>query len=62
MIKKLDNIKIVQCSSINDKNIRKECIKAWYEKGKNILKLLEDNQEFYFYFENIYNCVLEIRG
>ena len=55
-IKEFDNINIVQCSSINDKNIRKECIKTWYEKGKNILKLLEDNQDFYFYFENIYNC------
>ena len=55
-VKKLDNIKIVQCSSINDKNIRKECIKTWFEKGKNILKLDKDNQDFYFYFEKIYNC------
>jgi hypothetical protein len=55
-IKEFDNINIVQCSSINDKNIRKECIKTWYEKGKNILKLVEDNQDFYFYFEKIYDC------
>ena len=54
-IKKFNNINIVLCSSINDKNIRNECLKTWLEKGKNILKLEPDNQDFYFYFEKIFS-------
>ena len=54
-IQKFNKIKIVLCSSINDKNIREECCKTWLIKGKNLYDLKEDNQEYYFYFKKIYN-------
>jgi hypothetical protein len=53
--KKFNKIKIVYCSSINDKNIREECMKTWTIKGKNITILNEENQNYYFYYTNIYN-------
>ena len=53
-IKTFINIKIVQCSSINDKNIREECIKTWSLKGKNITILHEDIQDYYLYYSNLY--------
>ena len=53
--KKFNKIKIVYCSSINDKNIREECMKTWTIKGKNITILNEENQNYYFYYMNIYN-------
>ena len=49
------NIKIVQCSSINDKDIREECIKSWALRGKNVMRLDEDNQDYYLYFGNMYD-------
>ena len=49
------NIKIVQCSSINDKDIREECIKSWALRGKNVMRLDENNQDYYLYFENMYD-------
>ena len=54
-IKAFKNINIVQCSSINDKNIRKECIKTWIDnrESPSVLKII--NQEYYFYFQKIYN-------
>ena len=61
-IKEFDNIKIVQCSSINDKEIREECLTAWLFKGKNVLKLDEYNQDFYFYFEQLYFFKREINN
>ena len=57
LIKKLEkNIKIVYCSSINNKNIRYECIQTWKVFSKKIMRLSEDtsNQEYYFYFSDIY--------
>ena len=54
-IKKMKKIKIVQCSSINDKIMREECIKSWLCKGKKIQYLNDDNQNYYFYFNSIYN-------
>ena len=53
-LKIFDNIKIVQCSSINDKNIRQECLKTWFIVGKNILYLDKNNQDYYLYFERFY--------
>ena len=57
-IKEFGNIKIVYCSSINDKWIRDECIKTWTKKGKNLFELKKDNQDYYFYFKIIYNFFL----
>ena len=54
-IKTFAKIKIVLCSSINDKNMREECCKTWFAKGKNLVDLNEDNQDYYFYFKKIYN-------
>ena len=54
-IKEFKKIKIVLCSSINDKNMRDECYKTWFEKGRNLYDLNEDNQDFYFYFKKIYS-------
>ena len=50
------NIKIVYCSSINNKNIKDECIKTWKHFSKNIIYLSKDAnaQEYYFYFSDIY--------
>ena len=50
------NIKIVYCSSINNKNIKDECIKTWKYFSKNIIYLSKDAnaQEYYFYFSDIY--------
>lgn len=57
-IQTFDDIKTVQCSSINDKLIREECIKTWTIKGKNLFELKIDNQDYYFYFSIIYNFFL----
>ena len=54
-IKGFENIKYVSCSSINDKNLREECLKTWTIKGKNILKLTADIQDFYIYYSTLYN-------
>ena len=54
-IKTLVKIKIVLCSTINDKDMREECFKTWFAKGKNLLDLNENNQDYYFYFRKIYN-------
>ena len=53
-IEKINNIKIVICSSINNKDIRDECLKAWLLKGKKFMILNKNNQDYYFYFEQIY--------
>ena len=54
-IKVYENIKIVLCGSINDKNYREECLKTWSMKGKNILKLTVDIQNYYIYYSSLYN-------
>ena len=53
-IEKFDKIKIVICSSINNKDIRDECLKAWLLKGKKIMRLYKTNQDYYFYIDHIY--------
>ena len=50
-----ENIKIVLCASINDKNYREECLKTWITKGKNLLKLTIDIQNYYIYYSSLYN-------
>ena len=50
---------LVQCSSINDKIMREECIKSWLCKGKKLQYLNENNQDYYFYFNSIYNIKKE---
>ena len=54
-IKNFNKIKIVKCSSINDKNIRKECLNGWMYYGRNFIDLKKENQQYYFYFSKIYN-------
>ena len=49
-----NNIKLVICSSINNKNIRDECIKTWTFIGKKTFYLNVNNQSYYFYFTKIY--------
>ena len=49
-----NNIRVVQCSSVDDEFIRKECIKTWSEIGKNIVYLNIENQDYYFYFTILY--------
>ena len=49
------NIKIIFCSSINDKEIRDECIKSWERKVMNIEDFNDDSEKYYFYFDDIYS-------
>ena len=44
---------MVFCSSINDKDIRDECLKTWKKYG-NSTELDEENQNYYFYYAEIY--------
>ena len=53
-IKKLNSIKTVQCSSINDKNIRNECLYAWMNYGRNFFDYNYETQKYYFYFTKLY--------
>ena len=47
------NIKIVLCSSINDKEIRNECIQSWNHNVININEFNKNLAQFYFYFDDI---------
>ena len=49
-----NNIKIVYCSSINNKSIRDECLRTWKNCNGNPIYLNINNQDFYFYYEEIY--------
>ena len=35
--------------------MREECYKTWFLIGKNLVDLEKDNQDYYFYFNKIYN-------
>ena len=49
------NIKVVYCSSINDKSIHDECCsKTWNRFGGNPDKLDSETQEYYFYYSSLY--------
>ena len=54
-IKVYENLKIIKCGSINDKNFREECLKTWTTKGKNILALTVDIQNYYIYYSTLYS-------
>ena len=47
------NIKIIICSSINDKDIREEIIKSIQKNNTNPLHLSIETQQYYFYFSNL---------
>ena len=49
------NINIVYCSSINNKDMRDNCIETWKEFADNPRLLTKKNQKFFFYFSNIYS-------
>ena len=49
-----NKIKIVYCSSINNSNIQRECIKTWNKFVTNPQRLTLENQEYYFYYKEIY--------
>ena len=49
------NVKLLICSSSNDKDIREECIKSWKEKIFSLEQLDENNQEYYFYISELCN-------
>ena len=53
-IEEFENIKYVLCSSINDKDLREECLKTWTIKGKNFLILTEEIQDYYLYYSTLY--------
>ena len=46
-------IKIIICSSINDKDIREEIIKSIQKNNTNPLHLSIETQQYYFYFSNL---------
>ena len=51
----IKNVKILICSSTNDKEIRKECIQSWKLKIFFLYQLNEANQNYYFYIDELYN-------
>ena len=49
-----ENIKIVYCSSINDKSMHDECAKTWNRYKRNLEILDNENQDYYFYYSSLY--------
>lgn len=49
------NVKLLICSSTNDKEIREECIKSWKSRIFFLSQLNEKNQNYYFYIDELYN-------
>ena len=47
-------VKLVICSSTNDKEIREECIKSWNSKIFFLTQHNKDNQNYYFYIGDLY--------
>ena len=55
IIKSEKNIKLVFCGSINDNNMREECVKTWVKfNGNNPQKLNSENQEYFLYYGKLY--------
>ena len=48
-------VKLLICSSTNDKEIRDECIESWKMKIFLFSQLNEKNQNYYFYIDELYN-------
>ena len=57
LISKQNNkkVKLLICSSTNDKEIREECIKSWKSKIFFLSQFNEENQDYYFYIDELYN-------
>jgi len=55
LIKSENNIKLVFCGSINDNNMREECVKTWDKYNGNHPQILDsENQEYFFYYGKLY--------
>ena len=52
-------VKLLICSSTNDKDIREECIKSWKEKIFSLEQLNPRNQENYFYIDELCNKIVK---
>ena len=48
-------VKLLICSSTNDKDIREECIKSWGKKIFYYTQYNKENQKYYFYIDELYN-------
>ena len=48
-------VKLLICSSTNDKEIRKECIKSWKSNIFFLEQFNEKNQNYYFYIDELFN-------
>ena len=49
------NIKLIYCSTINENNMRIECLNTWKKFNYNQKILDTNNQKYYFYYVNIYS-------
>ena len=58
-IQKIKNVKLLICSSTNDKEIRDECIKSWRNKIFSLKQLNAANQKYFFYIDELYNKIKE---
>ena len=47
-------LKVIYCSSINDKEMRDELIKSFIKYQGELEALSEDNQNYYFYYSDLY--------
>ena len=52
---KYKNVKLLICSSTNDKEIREECIKSFALKLFSLDQLNSKNQKYFFYINELYN-------
>ena len=52
-IQKIKNVKLLICSSTNDKEIRDECIKSWRNKIFSLKQLNAANQKYFFYIDEL---------
>ena len=52
---KLKNVKLLICSSTNDKEIREECIKSWKSNIFFSEQLNIENQNYYFYVDELFS-------
>ena len=60
IIKSGSNIKVVLCSSINDKKMRDECCKTWINCDLiNMNTLTVKNQKYYFYYDKLYEKIFD---
>ena len=53
------NVKLLICSTTNDHEIRKECIKSWKHGIFSFSQLCKDNQNNYFYIDDLYDKTIK---